>query len=478
MRNIYVGNFNISIVDGYTTLLLNGEPGTERKIKVEFEPSETWVKVLFGDQEITNEYEYIEYVKNSDLRVPFQIELQVPGCVPSKQISIPITGTFEGGICDNKPSPCSLGLPTEAVTFTVTPPELNTVILPEFNVIRGSWSKPIKLRIERGLLIPEVLTVKPKSLLDDALIFNLRRDIETSIPIQFSFAKSYFPTILYVYIYAKDNLALSQRIEIETEQECPQCLYSVFYDKLRENHFVYVAEASKQSFVPLYVPTMKINNKYCFNYMLSKIPSQEISLVIEDCNNFNIEPTELIFSPNNDIPKQASFCITPKEVDTCQLNFFLAGDGTHEFIVPNSIQIRSTNTELKMINIPKIIKLTNRKISEPLKISYELDENEFLEVTLTPNLVENDFFTFDPTSFRLSHETRQNYIEFYITPNVDCPLITGEINEAFYVVNWNIDGELLNFADPTPMYIKVEEGIYIKIYKKYRNTFIYIFRSN
>ena len=73
---------------------------------------------------------------------------------------------------------------------------------------------------------------------------------------------------------------------------------------------------------------------------------------------------------------------------------------------------------------------------------------------------ENEFFTFDPEYFEINTEIMQsNQIEFYVTPNVDCPIKDEFSNiSLYYIINWQINGSIDNYMKPTPIYIRVLES--------------------
>jgi hypothetical protein len=112
---------------------------------------------------------------------------------------------------------------------------------------------------------------------------------------------------------------------------------------------------------------------------------------------------------------------------------------------------------LKKIRHPLVIELTNRLISAPLKLTF--DETEYLDVILKPRFIDetsSDFFTFVPELFALSHLSTTNEISFFITPNVDCPLIIDAEFIAYFVIQFDVqNGSLAQFAKPSPLYIRV-----------------------
>eukprot|EP01084_Bolivina_argentea_P053058 97408_1 len=210
---------------------INSEPGTERSIALQFESNEIWAQIKAPSSEFINEIIWTEYVKRIDLRVSLDLILKVPGCEPTSNIVISITGTYEGGICDEEKTDCILSLPDSDISITTETPRMGTLIIPEFNVIRNKWTKPIKLMIPHRLLIPETLNVKPKSLLLNALQFKSSLIKSNINPLQFTYSHPYFPKRTYMYVKAKQDLALSQKLEIEYEMKCIQCKFNQFPKK-------------------------------------------------------------------------------------------------------------------------------------------------------------------------------------------------------------------------------------------------------
>lgn len=206
---------------------------------------------------------------------------------------------------------------------------------------------------------------------------------------------------------------------------------------------------------------MKIQQKYCFRLTLNRIPVSDINIEFEACDSFTIEPTQVLFSKTNFNPKQESFCITPKIINSvCSLNFYLQGQSISQYSKPASIDLYSIaeNVVLKKFTHPIIIELTNRLISEPLRFSFE--KSEYLNISLQPTFKEDaEFFTFSPKYLHLSH-LAVGKIEFFITPNVDCPMTVEMTHFGYYVIEFmTINGSSsfsdFDFAKPTPLYIKV-----------------------
>eukprot|EP01083_Nonionella_stella_P006252 18185_1 len=438
---------------------LNAEPGTERTIALQFEANEIWAQIKAPTAEFVNEIVWTEYVKRSQLSVLLDLYLKVPGCEPSTNIAITVTGTYQGGICDEESTDCMLRLPDSAISITTEKPRMGTLIIPPFNVIRGKWTKPIKLMIPHRLLPPETLNIIPKSLLLDALQFASSpiQSISDINPIQFSYSHPYFPTRTYVYIKAREDLALSQKLEIEYEMKCSECKFNQFAQIMDQPHPAIVAESSKQSFIPLYIPSMNIWNKYCFVLSLNRIPVTPISVSFELCQEMIIEPREVTFTKEKDVndSMHQSFCITPIQEVQCQLRFYLSGPSVHEYIKPDPIHVYSKSSALLYITFPSIIEVTNRVISTPQILKFQ--RGEYLDVVLSPIAAENGFFTFAPESFKINSEVMQsNEIEFYVTANVDCPMKNEDSNTSlYYVIHWNINGSLGNYMKPTPLYMKV-----------------------
>ena len=321
--------------------------------------------------------------------------------------------------------------------------------------------------IPNKLLIPETLIITPKSLLLNALKFkaSIIDKINQDNDIKFSYSNPYFPKRSYMYIKASEDLALSQKLEIEYGMKCAQCKFNQFPDKMEAPFPASVAESSKQKFVPFYIPTMKIWHKYCFTLSLNRKPITEIGVTFELCDAIITEPREVTFSKKKDLNESMHqrFCITPTEETECILKFFLTGQSIHEYIKPDPIKIYAKESEKPLqIRLPTIIELRNRIISAPQTLFFERRQGEYLDIILIPiSKTDNEFFKFEPSFFKIQSDIMQSQeIEFYVTSNVDCPMKDDISNiSLYYIIDWKINGSLGNYMKPTPIYIKVIENM-------------------
>ena len=66
-----------------------------------------------------------------------------------------------------------------------------------------------------------------------------------------------------MYVKAREDLALGQDLQIQYNLKCSQCKYNQFPPIEDPIDPTVVAQAPKQQFVPLFIPSMKIFHKYC-----------------------------------------------------------------------------------------------------------------------------------------------------------------------------------------------------------------------
>ena len=384
---------------GLMTIEINSEPGTERTIALEFEPNKEWVTIQASSAEFDNELVWTQYVQRDDLRVSLSVVLEVPGCEPATDITVGIKGTFEGGTCEEETTVCTLTLPDTSITFVTAKPRMGSLAVSPFNVIRNEWTKPVQLMIPYQLLEPETVTITPVALLAGALTFKARpNELDTNV-LQFSYDHPYFPRRTYMYVKAREDLALGQELQIEYGIKCSQCKYNQFPATEDPQTPTVVAEAPKQQFVPLFIPSMKSWHKYCFQLQLNRKPMTEVSVVFEVCSQMTIEPREVVFSKAKDDSMRQMFCITPVMAKECVLRFFLSGQSVENYVRPDPITIYSYSTESNgagngtepaatnkhySITVPTTIEVTNRKISTPQRLEWE--PGGHLDITLTPQL--------------------------------------------------------------------------------------------
>ena len=104
------------------SVFIDSEPGTERRIYLEFASNVPWVTVKGTESEFSNEVTWFEYVKRVELVISLAVTLKVPGCEPSTDISISIKGTFDGGTCEEDTTVCQLTMPEGTIAFVTQLP--------------------------------------------------------------------------------------------------------------------------------------------------------------------------------------------------------------------------------------------------------------------------------------------------------------------------------------------------------------------